>query len=161
MLALDGAVAHGDESLEAAAASRFAPLAYAHPSDTFVVLVTTDEAGTLRAFVSANKRQLPRAAQRSATTTRDARVDIAKAYVATLPLGLGFEPHAFKAFSTPYLSCVAVPALGYSTPRNTTHSRWCTTDELVDSDIYLPLSSASSRVASHAQQGTCRLRCAA
>ena len=152
-VALDDAVARGDESLEAVAAARFAPLAYAHPSDTFVVLVTIDDDGNLRAFVSADKRQLPRATRRSAAPTRDARVDIAKAYVATLPLGLGFEPHAFNAFSTPYLSCVAVPALGYSAPRNTAYSRWCTIDELADSDIYLPLSSAFSRVSSHAQRG--------
>ena len=152
-LALDDAVARGDESLEAVAAARFAPLAYANPSDTFVVLVTIDDDGTLRAFVSADKRQLPRATRRSATPTRDARVDIAKAYVATLPLGLGFEPHAFNAFSTPYLSCVAIPALGYSAPRNTAYSQWCTIDELADSDIYLPLSSAFSRVSSHAQRG--------
>ena len=117
-----------------------------------MALVTIDDDDILRAFVSADKRQLHRAAQRSATPTRDARVDIAKAYVATLPLGLGFEPHAFKAFSTPYLSCVAVPALGYSTPRNTTYSRWCTIGELADSDIYLPLASAFSGVASHAQR---------
>ena len=152
-IALDDAVARGDESLEAVAAARFAPLAYAHPSDTFVVLVTIDDDGNLRAFVSADKRQLPRATRRSATPTRDARVDIANAYVATLPLDLGFEPHAFNAFSTSYLSCVAIPALGYSTPRNTAYSRWCTIDELADSDIYLPLSSAFSRVSSHAQRG--------
>ena len=82
------------------------------------MLVTIDDDGTLRAFVSADKRQLPLATQRSATPTRDARANIARAYVATLPLNLAFEPHAFNAFGTSYLSCVAVPALGYSTPRN-------------------------------------------
>ena len=112
-----------------------------------------DDDGTLRAFVSANKRQLPQATQRSATPTRDARVDIARVYVATLPLNLGFESHAFNAFGTSYLSCSVVPVLGYSTPRDTAYSRWSTTDELADSGIYLPLASVILRLSSHAQRG--------
>ena len=51
------------------------------------------------------------------------------------------------------LEKLTVPALGYSTPRNTAYSYWCTIGELADSDIDLPLSSAFSRVSSHAQRG--------
>ena len=81
-VALDVARARGCDSLECRAAAQFCPVAYGLPNALFVVLVTQDDDGNMRAFVSNDNRQLPMLPSNGdGRSARQARVDMLLASV--------------------------------------------------------------------------------
>ena len=111
-IALDVAKARGCDSLECRAAASFCPVAYGLPNAVFVVLVTQDDDGNMRALVSDDNRQLPMLpCGGDGRSARQSRVDIASRFCATLNLPCGFDPHSFLVFDRPWLSVVACPLL--------------------------------------------------
>ena len=84
-VALDVARARGCDSLECgAAAAHFCPVAYGSPNAVFVVLVTQDDNGNMRALVSDDNRQLPMLPSGGdGRSARQARVGVASRFCAT------------------------------------------------------------------------------
>ena len=111
-IALDVVRARGRDSLECRAAAQFCPVAYGSSSVVFVFLVTQGDDGNMRAFVSDDNRQLPMLPSNGdGRSAREARVDVASRFCATLNLPCGFDPHSFLEFDRPWLSVVACPLL--------------------------------------------------
>ena len=99
---LDVARAPSCDSLECRAAAWFCPVAYGSPNAVFVVLVTQDGDGNMRAFVSDDNRQLPMLPGNcDGRSARQARVGVASRFCATLNLPCGFDPHSFLVFDRP------------------------------------------------------------
>ena len=154
-IALDVARARGVDSPESRAAMRFYPVAYGPPLSVFVVLVIQDEDGELRVLVSDDKRQLPMLpCSGQGQSARQARVDVASRFCATLNFAKGFDPHTFLVFDRSWLSVVACPLLEFRPSAEYEFASWCTLAEVANRDVYLPVVAALSRVASHCQRGT-------
>ena len=154
-IALDVAKARGCDSLECRAAASFCPVAYGLPNAVFVVLVTQDDDGNMRALVSDDNRQLPMLpGSGDGRSARQARVDVASRFCATLNLPCGFDPHSFLVFDRPWLSVVACPLLDLVPGAAYEFAAWRTLAEVSNCDVYLPIIAALSRVASHCQRGT-------
>ena len=95
-------------------------------------------------------------------SARQARVDVASRFCATLNLPCGFDPHSFLVFDPhsflvfdrPWLSVVACPLLGLVPGAEYEFAARRTLAEVANCDVYLPVIAALSRVASHCQRGT-------
>ena len=154
-VALDVTRARGCDSLECRVATRFCPVAYGSPNAVFVVLVTQDDDGGMRALVSDDNRQLPIFPDNGdGRSARQARVDVASRFCATLNLPCMFDPHSFLVFDRPWLSAVACPLLGLVPGAEYEFAAWRTLAEVANCDVYLPVIAALSRVASHCPRGT-------
>ena len=92
-VALDVARARGCGTLECRAAAQFCPVAYGSPNAAFVVLVTQDDDGNMRAFVSDDNRQLSMLpSDGDGRSARQARVDVTSRFCATLKLAVWVRP---------------------------------------------------------------------
>ena len=87
-------------------------------------------------------------------SARQARVDVASRFCATLNLPCGFDPHSLLVFDRPWLSVVACPLLDLVPGAEYEFAVWRTLADVANCDVYLPIISALSRVASHCQRGT-------
>ena len=87
-------------------------------------------------------------------SARQARVDVASRFCATLNLPCGFDPHSFLVFDRPWLSVVACPLLDLVPGAEYEFAAWRTLADVANCDVYPPIIAALSCVASHCQRGT-------
>ena len=115
------------------------------PNAVFVVLVTQNDDGNMRALVSDDNRQLPMLANNgNGRSARQACVDVASRFCATLNLPCGFDPHSFLVFDRPWLSVVACPLLDLVPGAAYEFAAWRTLTEVSNCDAYLPIIAAFS-----------------
>ena len=119
-----------------------------------LVQLTQIDCKTPATFGLGHQNPWPLSGNGDGRSARQARVDVASRFCATLNLPCGFDPHSFLVFDRPWLSVVACPLLDLAPGAEYEFAAWRTLDDLANCDVYLPVTAALSRVVSHCQRGT-------